>query len=117
MLLPSIEVTFESIISRETVLPQKLKKMNRNGSIGYYTGNKTLTMAPSNTALRLCSCNAVKLEDELMQLRESTKHALKASWDEVETLQCENSKLIEKNARFEIDLAKLREELQDSKSR
>jgi regulator of replication initiation timing len=92
--------------------------MNRNEnstSIGYYAGNKTLAMSPSNT-LRLCSCNAAKLEDELMQLRESTKHALKASWDEVEALQCENSKLIEKNASFEIDLAKLRQELKESKS-
>ena len=75
--------------------------------IGYYSRPAS---APAPDLRNLCSCDAARLEDELIQLRESTKQALKTSWDEVENLQSENSRL--KDTIKIID-----SELEESKSR
>ena len=79
-----------------------------SGGIGYYS-RPVSTPAP-DLPRNLCSCDADRLEDELIQLRESTKQALKTSWDEVENLQSENSRL--KDTIKIID-----SELEESKSR
>ena len=78
------------------------------GGIGYYS--KPVSTPAPDLPRNLCSCDADRLEDELIQLRESTKQALKTSWDEVENLQSENSRL--KDTIKIID-----SELEESKSR
>jgi hypothetical protein len=50
-------------------------------TIGYYSRPAS---KPAPDLRNLCSYDAARLEDELIQLRESTKQALTTSWDEVE---------------------------------
>jgi len=65
----------------------------------------------------LCSCDAARLEDELIQLRESTRLALKSSWDEVEILQNTNSSQTGTISNLTIEMAKLKEELNTARDR
>ena len=82
--------------------------------IGYYS-RPASTPAP-DLPHNLCSCDAARLEDELIQLRESTKQALKTSWDEVENLQSENSRLKDTIKIIDAELSKAKRELEESKS-
>ena len=72
---------------------------------------------PAPDLRNLCSCDAARLEDELIQLRESTKQALKTSWDEVENLHSENSRLKDTIKIIDAELSKAKRELAESKSR
>jgi len=65
----------------------------------------------------LCSCDAARLEDELIQLRESTRLALKSSWDEVEILQNTNSFQAGTISNLTTEMTKLKEELNTARAR
>jgi hypothetical protein len=82
--------------------------------IGYYSRPASM---PAPDLRNLCSCDAARLEDELIQLRESTKQALKTSWDEVENLHSENSRLKDTIKIIDAELSKAKRELAESKSR
>jgi hypothetical protein len=84
------------------------------GGIGYYS--KPVSTPAPDLPRNLCSCDADRLEDELIQLRESTKQALKTSWDEVENLQSENSRLKDTIKIIDAELSKAKRELEESKS-
>lgn len=81
--------------------------------IGYYSRPAS---TPAPDLRNLCSCDAARLEDELIQLRESTKQALTTSWDEVENLQSENSRLKDTIKIIDAELSKAKRELEESKS-
>jgi len=67
--------------------------------------------------MNLCSCDAARLEDELVQLRESTKLALNSSWDEVESLQKKNSSLQETVSDLEARITKQNDQLSKARDR
>ena len=89
-----------------------------SGNIGYYSRRSSI---PSPDVSSINGNNihsdAARLEQELIQLRESTKQALQTSWDEVEMLQSENSELKETIQTLQEDISKVKEDLSESKSR
>lgn len=86
-------------------------------ALGYSYSANTMTRRVSVPPhLRsLCSCDAALIEDELIQLRESTKQALQASWDEVENLQNKNSLQDDLMNSMREDIRTLRIQLKKSK--
>ena len=80
----------------------EMVKPKRKQSIGFsYTAGETPSHqagddindnergggGPNGTNMFRCSCNAVKIEEELLVLREATTHALSQAWDDIEELR------------------------------
>ena len=95
-----------------------MERSQSNSNIGYsYMNRRPKSSISNHSRISLCSCDAARLEDELIHLRESTKQALKTSWDEVESLQNKNSIHKENIARLREDLENIKKELIESKKR
>jgi hypothetical protein len=93
-----------------------MKRTTSSQSIGYYGLNRKINVL-SPDMKNLCSCDAARLEDELVQLRESTKKALKSSWDEVELIQKTNLSQANENTNLKTEIAKLMKELSNARDR
>jgi len=94
-----------------------MKRINSSKALGYTYSSTSKRNLLSPDMKNLCSCDAARLEDELTQLRESTKLALKSSWDEVEVLQNTNSSQTGTISNLKTEIAKLNEELNTARDR
>ena len=94
-----------------------MKRTTSSQSIGYYGNNSKINNVLSPDMKNLCSCDAARLEDELVQLRESTKKALKSSWDEVELIQKINLSQANENTILKTEIAKLTKELSHTREK